>query len=179
MRTVIPAARAAPGPIRALQSPSRNYPGVFVRSSARRGVSVAATSRPRSSRRRRHRSASPPAQRPSATPSPWQPAPVDVRDAEVRGGGAGASGEARQGQQGEATELIFNLFNRGSGWGEEIIPHITVEKRAITKAPGKALQVCSHPLCPRPAHDCDVTVRSSMRHYSGHCSVGFARPQRR
>lgn len=39
------------------------------------------------------------------------------------------------------TELIFNLYNRGSGWGEEIIPHLTVEKRAVVKKPRQEWQV--------------------------------------
>ena len=34
---------------------------------------------------------------------------------------------------GEPTELIFKLERRGYGWGEEIIPHLTVEKRPVTK----------------------------------------------
>eukprot|EP00889_Picochlorum_renovo_P004083 jgi/Picre1/31113/NNA_006467.t1 len=29
------------------------------------------------------------------------------------------------------TELIFKLSRRGYGWGEEIIPHLTVEKRPV------------------------------------------------
>lgn len=32
-----------------------------------------------------------------------------------------------------ATELIFNLYNRGSGWGEEIVPHVTMQQRKIRK----------------------------------------------
>lgn len=39
------------------------------------------------------------------------------------------------------TELIFNLYNRGSGWGEEIIPHLTVQKRAVVKKPRREWQV--------------------------------------
>lgn len=35
------------------------------------------------------------------------------------------------------TELIFKLERRGDGWGEEIIPHLTVENRPIEPA-GKA-----------------------------------------
>ena len=31
-----------------------------------------------------------------------------------------------------ATELIFRLERRGEGWGEEIIPHLTVEQRPLT-----------------------------------------------
>jgi hypothetical protein len=33
------------------------------------------------------------------------------------------------------TELIFKLSRRGYGWGEEIIPHLTVEKRPLKSAP--------------------------------------------
>ncbi len=32
-----------------------------------------------------------------------------------------------------ATELIFTLERRGSGWGEEIFPHLKVEQREITQ----------------------------------------------
>eukprot|EP00892_Ulva_mutabilis_P002979 jgi/Ulvmu1/12682/UM094_0039.1 len=38
------------------------------------------------------------------------------------------------------TELIFNLYNRGSGWGEEFIPHLTVQQRAVVKKPRRAWQ---------------------------------------
>ncbi len=33
----------------------------------------------------------------------------------------------------EATELIFTLEKRGSGWGEELFPRLTVEQRPIKK----------------------------------------------
>jgi hypothetical protein len=39
------------------------------------------------------------------------------------------------------TQLVFNLYNRGSGWGEEIIPHITVEKRTVVKKQRVSWQV--------------------------------------
>ena len=33
----------------------------------------------------------------------------------------------------EATELIFKLEKYGSGWGEELLPRLTVEQRPIKK----------------------------------------------
>lgn len=41
----------------------------------------------------------------------------------------------------DSGELIFNLYNRGSGWGEEIIPHITVTKRTVAKKQQRSWQV--------------------------------------
>lgn len=32
-----------------------------------------------------------------------------------------------------ATELIFRLDRRGVGWGEEILPHLTVEQRVLKR----------------------------------------------
>lgn len=32
-----------------------------------------------------------------------------------------------------ATELIFRLDRRGVGWGEEILPHLTVEQRILKR----------------------------------------------
>lgn len=36
-----------------------------------------------------------------------------------------------EGVENSPTELIFKLTRRGYGWGEEIIPHLTVEKRPV------------------------------------------------
>ena len=33
----------------------------------------------------------------------------------------------------EVTELIFKLEKYGSGWGEELLPRLTVEQRPINK----------------------------------------------
>lgn len=60
---------------------------------------------------------------PDKVESPWTLAPAR----QVLASGKDGEGEDAP------TEMIFNLFNRGSGWGEEIIPHVTVEKRKITK----------------------------------------------
>lgn len=44
----------------------------------------------------------------------------------------------------EPTELIINLYKRGEGWGEEILPHISVEQRCIKRKRKSAdpWQVC-------------------------------------
>jgi hypothetical protein len=51
-----------------------------------------------------------------ASPTPWAP-----------------QTEERRNKPGTdtPTQLIFNLYNRGEGWGEEIVPHITVEQREL------------------------------------------------
>ena len=52
-----------------------------------------------------------------------------------------------------ATELIFRLDRRGVGWGEEILPHLTVEQRVLKRnrsAQPDPWTVCSlavHVLC--------------------------------
>lgn len=56
----------------------------------------------------------------------------------------------------ESGELIFNLYNRGSGWGEEIIPHITVKKRAVVKKQCRSWQVRRPVLS--LSHDCKATA---------------------
>mmetsp|Transcript_37594 Transcript_37594/g.96186 ORF Transcript_37594/g.96186 Transcript_37594/m.96186 type:complete len:748 (-) Transcript_37594:129-2372(-) len=56
------------------------------------------------------------------------PPPADVVDGQEGGdAGEGADSETIKGQ----TELIFKLERRGSGWGEEILPHLTVEQREV------------------------------------------------
>lgn len=60
------------------------------------------------------------------------------------------------------TELIFNLYNRGSGWGEEIIPHLTVQQRAVVKKPRREWQVRLHAIipCSIASHAC-----TRLRHF--------------
>jgi hypothetical protein len=74
-----------------------------------------------------------PGPEPDMAESPWTLAPARQKVL--------ASGKDGEGDD-VPTEMIFNLFNRGSGWGEEIIPHVTVEKRKITKkVPKRSKQV--------------------------------------
>jgi hypothetical protein len=72
------------------------------------------------------------------TPFPASQAPWSSTKQESEAGSRSTTGE-------ESGELIFNLYNRGSGWGEEIIPHITVKKRAVTKKQRRSWQVRKSP----------------------------------
>jgi hypothetical protein len=47
-----------------------------------------------------------------------------AKDASQTSGVSAPSGD-------QPTELIFKLERRGDGWGEEIIPHLTVERRPL------------------------------------------------
>lgn len=65
-----------------------------------------------------------------ASQTPWQPSKREQ-----------SSGSKSSKLEKPPTELIFNLYNRGSGWGEEFIPHLTVQQRAVVKKPRRAWQV--------------------------------------
>lgn len=60
---------------------------------------------------------------------------TDITSIPLRKGVTGKVGRGRPRskavQEDPPTELIFRLTRRGEGWGEEIIPHLTVEKRPI------------------------------------------------
>ncbi len=53
----------------------------------------------------------------------------------------GGTGTADSEEPPGPTEIVFKLERRGDGWGEEIFPHITMEKRPLIKSKHK----CQHP----------------------------------
>lgn len=69
----------------------------------------------------------PPEEPPSATPS--SPAPKKKSSSTTARSGRGRP-RLKDGED-PPTELIFKLERRGDGWGEEFIPHITVENRPL------------------------------------------------
>lgn len=64
----------------------------------------------------------------------------DISAREEDGEGSGSEGE----EEGDSpSELVFRLERRGEGWGEEIFPHIVVEKRPMQLT--KSKHKCQHP----------------------------------
>lgn len=54
-----------------------------------------------------------------------------ARSASPRAKDASHASDVRESKGDQPTELIFKLERRGDGWGEEIIPHLTVERRPL------------------------------------------------
>jgi hypothetical protein len=71
----------------------------------------------------------------SCTPSKADPAPWQSTGLEKRLNAVTSEND------GKPTQLIFNLYNRGYGWGEEIVPHLTVERREVVRKERQEWQV--------------------------------------
>jgi hypothetical protein len=102
-----------------------------------------------------------------ASADPWAPDSADDRRA--RGGRDGTPAP---------TELIFNLYNRGDGWGEEIVPHVTVERRVVKGRRRKRNQRWEVRRCTliQPEHCTKIIVCNLAPCCKGDCRRGRVRP---
>ena len=83
-------------------------------------------------------------------------------------------------EQTASTELIFRLERRGEGWGEEIFPHLVIERRPIKKRdrnrssrppPWTVIHCQACTFCAIILHSCDLN-----RQHCPHCPLSSSSP---
>jgi len=83
---------------------------------------------------------------------------VDVPVKRRRGRPRKSEKQEPQQDKEEPTELIFKLERRGYGWGEEIIPYLTVEKRPVKRKSSGGKKTVEFAVADDPEVSSEVSV---------------------